>query len=635
MTVGPGYLRLNRLRVVWGRLAVYDQEFHDGVNIIRGQNGSGKSTIADFIFFVLGGEFDDWKDAAGRCDEAQAEIDTPRGKLTLRRRVTTSQEPVLVYFGSMEDAMQSTMEGWERFPIRRQAGRESFSQVMFRSLLIPEAQSEGAANITMHQVLRLCYSDQRTPAPRLFRFETFDTHSIREAVGDLLCGISGYEVYEIGLELRERKKELEYVEMRIEGLQDALPNDEALNTVELLEAAIGRLRTEAAELREDINRVDELIEAGDVKDYLGERRSAQAALIKERSQLKGLESTEKNLEFELREIGEFVSFLGELMEKVSFAEATFAAIGSIEFTHCPACGEELDTETPKVRCIVCKTPVDSEREGARYNQIRLDLEIQARESRQLIRQKEGERRSARQESRRIRREHEKALSAFDLRYAGGNGPREAFLATRTGRLGHIEAEIDYLLKSRGPVARIAELMAEREELVSRVETLRTRDETLRRAVARRRPRALSLVSDFAASILRSDLPRQTEFMVAESVAVDFRSDAVSVGGLVNFAESSNVFLKNAAVLALLLAAGTDEMFHHPRFLLIDNVEDKGMEERRSHLFQRIIVERVTELTTPYQVVFTTSMMNPTLELEDYTIGPLYTGESRSLNLGRQ
>ena len=177
--------------------------------------------------------------------------------------------------------------------------------------------------------------------------------------------------------------------MHIRGLQDALPNDEALNTAELIEAAIGRLRTEAVKLREDIDRVDELVEAGDVKDYLGERRSAQAALIKQRSQLRDLESTEKNLEFELREIGEFVSFLGELMEKVSFAEATFEAIGSIEFTHCPACGEELDPETPKVRCIVCKTPVDSEREGARYNQIRLDLEIQARESRQLMRQKEA------------------------------------------------------------------------------------------------------------------------------------------------------------------------------------------------------------------------------------------------------
>ena len=65
MKSGTSYLRLNRLRIGRrGRIA-YEQGFHEGVNIIRGQNGSGKSTIADFIFFILGGEFDDWKDAAG------------------------------------------------------------------------------------------------------------------------------------------------------------------------------------------------------------------------------------------------------------------------------------------------------------------------------------------------------------------------------------------------------------------------------------------------------------------------------------------------------------------------------------------------------------------------------------------
>ena len=180
MTTAPTHLRINRLRILQGGNVAYDEEFHEGVNIIRGQNGSGKSTIADFIFFVLGGEFDDWKEVARHCDEAQAEVETPRGKMTLRRRVMQSQEPMLVYFGSMAEAFASTIEGWERFPIRRQANRESFSQVMFRSMLIPEAQSEGAANITMHQLLRLCYSDQRTPASRLFRFELFDTQNIRE-----------------------------------------------------------------------------------------------------------------------------------------------------------------------------------------------------------------------------------------------------------------------------------------------------------------------------------------------------------------------------------------------------------------------------------------------------------------------
>ena len=246
------YLRLNRLRIGRGGSIAYDNAFHEGVNIIRGQNGSGKSTIADSIFFVLGGEFGDWKSAMGRCSEVQAEIDTPRGKLTLMRRITSKQEPISVFFGPMEIAARSSMEGWEQFPIRRQGGRESFSQVMFRSLQIPEAQSEGASNVTMHQVLRLCYSDQRTPATRLFRYEDFDPQSIREAVGDLVCGISGYEIYEIGLKLRGLHKESEEIRLELHGLVRALPRDEAFTTPTLIEAAVKQLKHETTVLQREI-----------------------------------------------------------------------------------------------------------------------------------------------------------------------------------------------------------------------------------------------------------------------------------------------------------------------------------------------------------------------------------------------
>ena len=286
---GPGFLRLNRLRILQRGRVVYDQAFHEGVNIIRGQNGSGKSTISDFIFFILGGEFDSWKDAASQCDEAQAEVETPRGKLTLKRRTIKSQEPILVYFGPMSVASKSSLEGWERFPIRRQGGGESFSQVMFRSLLIPEAQSEGAANITMHQLLRLCYSDQRTPATRLFRFEPFDTQNIRQAVGDLICGVSGYEFYEIALELRNLQKQLGEIVVRLRALHSALPADHALDTPELILARIGNLRKESADLQQQLDNVDDLVEPGDVKQYLVKRRTAQRSLIKQRSNLNTLE----------------------------------------------------------------------------------------------------------------------------------------------------------------------------------------------------------------------------------------------------------------------------------------------------------------------------------------------------------
>ena len=302
MTKAPGYLRLNRLRVVRRGHVAYDHSFHEGVNIIRGQNGSGKSTIADFIFFILGGEFEDWKYAASQCDEIQAEIVTPRGNLTLKRQITSAQEPMLVYFGPMDDASESSLEGWERFPIRRQADRESFSQIMFRSLIIPEAQSEGASNITMHQLLRLCYSDQRTPATRLFRFELFDTQNIREAVGDLICGIGGYEVYEVGLKLRELNGELDDIQIRLRALHSALPRDQAFNTPELIHTAVDNLDRERSELQQQVDNVDLLVNPGEVKEYLAERRTAQASLIRQREKLQDIELAEKNLEYELREI---------------------------------------------------------------------------------------------------------------------------------------------------------------------------------------------------------------------------------------------------------------------------------------------------------------------------------------------
>jgi hypothetical protein len=201
---------LNRLRVIQGGNPVYDQRFHTGVNIVRGKNGSGKSTIADFIFYALGGEFENWKSVAANCDEVQAEISTASGVITVKRSIGKAQTPAMVFFGAFEEAAAQGLDGWQSYPIRRQAGgKESFSQIMFRASGIPEAQSQGAANITMHQLLRLLYADQRTPASFLFRYESFDTGEIREAVGDLVCGIHGYESYEIELELRILNKQFD------------------------------------------------------------------------------------------------------------------------------------------------------------------------------------------------------------------------------------------------------------------------------------------------------------------------------------------------------------------------------------------------------------------------------------------
>lgn len=626
------HFRINRLRVLARGRVIYDQAFHEGVNIIRGQNGSGKSTIADFIFYILGGEYDDWKEVARLCEEVQAEITTTKGLLTLKRAVGTKLSPVSVFFGSMKEAETQGIEGWEVFPIRRQNSRESFSQVMFRSASIPEAQSEGASNITMHQILRLCYSDQRTPATRLFRFESFDTHGMREAVGDVVCGLSGYEIYELGLRIRDLAKELEGIKTRLFGLLKALPPDAALRSTQNITDQLQQLAFEKAKLLDEITHADELVQSGQIKEHMHFRHNAQEKIARSQKELEVVDSRVSTLELEIREINDYQHYLLDSLKKLEFAEKSFHVIGAIEFTHCPACGESLGQNPPPGCCALCGARSDSDKEKSRYNKIRLDLDIQNRETKQLLMSKMAELDSMTQSRRRLQKQYSDELTKFEINFSGSNGPREAFLATRTTRVGYIDSETTYLIQSLELAGEIDKLNTKKDELESELDKLKQRVSSLQSVADKRRREAYSEISNIGASILHEDLDRQEEFRIAQTVNLDFRDDTIFVDGKINFAESSNVFLKNTAILSMFLASGNDHSFFHPRFLLLDNIEDKGMEVARSHLFQEIIVKRATELKLPYQIIFTTSMMNPALELDAYTIGPTYSKEQRTLAL---
>jgi hypothetical protein len=130
-------LRLSRLVVLKDGQRAYDEEFHAGMNIIRGVPGEGnsvgKSTIADMIFFALGGDLTQWKPEAASCDQVLAEVVLNGSVVTLRREITeASQQPMWIYFGDFESASSAGADGWQRYSYRRMSDRESFTQVLFR-----------------------------------------------------------------------------------------------------------------------------------------------------------------------------------------------------------------------------------------------------------------------------------------------------------------------------------------------------------------------------------------------------------------------------------------------------------------------------------------------------------------------
>ena len=225
------------------------------------------------------------------------------------------------------------------------------------------------------------------------------------------------------------------------------------------------------------------------------------------------------------------------------------------------------------------------------------------------------------------------LTEFVVKFDASTSPREAFVAQRVLRIGRIDGERAALERLRDRVLEVQALIEEKAELQKQIGALRDRLRTLQAASARRRSLAMSMVSDIARDILRQDLERQVEFRNAQAVAIKFADNSVMVDGVLNFAESSNVILKNTAILSLLLGATQDRDFYHPQFILMDNIEDKGMEQVRSHNFQEIVARASESADIEHQIIFTTSMISPELDDERYTIGPYYTHDGdRSLAL---
>lgn len=226
-------LFLQRLRIVTDTGAVaYDELFHRGVNIIRGKNSSGKSTIVRFIFFVLGGYYTDFVPQALKCRYVMAEVCINGTVVTLKRYLehrddgkVNPQAPIYIHFGPMEETLNLEPlnlepELWKRYGYTTTDKTRSFSNVLFEMLGYPEVKAD--SNITMHQILRLIYLDQESPVNSLFFYEPFDKEIYRETVANLLLGLYDQKYSDAKQELQNVVKSIAEVKVSIKNVSEFL-----------------------------------------------------------------------------------------------------------------------------------------------------------------------------------------------------------------------------------------------------------------------------------------------------------------------------------------------------------------------------------------------------------------------------
>lgn len=188
----------------------------------------------------------------------------------------------------------------------------------------------------------------------------------------------------------------------------------------------------------------------------------------------------------------------------------------------------------------------------------------------------------------------------------------------------------FLIQQQKAITQIDVLKKELEILSNDINNLKSSIHSKENVQKAKLQQAYFDIQSYTLQILKSDLGRQREFSNAKKVELDFPRNSFSLDGQNNFSESSNVYLKNSIRFAIFFASLKHQFFRFPRFILCDNIEDKGMQADRSKSFQREIVKLSQESNIEHQIIFTTSMVDDELNMTDLCVGDFYNEDNKTL-----
>lgn len=614
---------------------VYDEEFHPGVNIIRGKNSSGKSTIMNLLYFALGGDFTAWSQAASRCKSVLVEVIINGVVVTLRRIISTaSMRPLMIYHGNIDDALKNSDDGWKLFPYRLTEKTFSFSRVLFDLLGYPEVRSDaGDTNITMHQILRLMSVDQESPTDSLFRYDHFDYPITREAVSELLLGIYDNALYNYRLHEKDLQGVKKDLESEFRGLK-RLYRD----TADTIDTA--KVDQTIYEKEQSLTRLEQMItEKNQQTTYTVPRKSSVNVVAKIDS-LNVLKQEITELKLKIQSSEEdiidsqlFIESLTHKLDQIEDSILTRQSLGELPLTHCPQCLSPLQPVEQEGVCSLCHQPIDKEHSNSYASRVQQEIKMQISESRRIISSKEDRTRTYKQVLDQKVAQAEQLQRDINLSTRNSKPAGQEELERLYEMRGSVKQEVLYLKKQKQIAMRFAQLSEEIAQKNKELELLQRDIELLEQQQASNRKKAMDKIKTITAYILNKDLPRQSEFTTAKASEVDvnFKANSIALGGQFNYSASSNVYLKNSVRFAIFFASLVLDFFRYPAFIACDNMEDKGMEEERSQNFQKLLVAMCSKFPKEsYQMIFTTSMIAPELNTNDYCVGDAYTSENKSL-----
>ncbi|HKS13054.1 MAG TPA: hypothetical protein VJS90_08425 [Pseudomonas sp.] len=630
MTKSTMFIR--RLIIAYRGGRVYDERFHEGINVIRGDHSVGKTTILELLFYALGGEIKEnqWLHPADKCDIIFCELSINGNIFTLRRNILKGRVPPISIREGVYDDESKGSEAWKTYGSRRNEsdGKMSFSQQMFELLGWDSHKTDDYANLTMHQILRFLYVDQETASTKIFRTEDnprADSEGIRTAIAEFLLGLDNLDTHKLRQDLVLAEREFERIHADLIAMYRVL-GDESNLTPELLNQIIG----------ENIKEIIRLSNEPPIT------LSSDAALRENSERYKMLESVVANYDKQLQRFRQELFLLeGEIADCHMFEEsllfrkkalleskAAYAAIGTVNYTRCPCCLETV-AEPLDGYCHLCKVPSKDSSGSNNYMELLNQLDFQI-ENNKKVQDDYIEHRMGLLSSIEIAQISMQKSQVELTALAKQAGTVSAELVSNSRKIGYLESQNAVAERKISVINELNRNQNKKVQLSSVISDLRERLIAAHAGNKKRRENIYFGLCENIVSILGEErrvdgksYEEDFEQANVEDIEIDFAKDRMLVNGRVKFSGSSNYVKKNALNVSALIESIENKDYRLPRFMMLDAIENGGMTEYRSRLFQKTLVD-LFKGRTDFQLIYCTSMVLDELNNDEYGVGPFYS-----------
>tara|TARA_R110001583_G_scaffold9198_1_gene43426 strand:- start:1540 stop:3453 length:1914 start_codon:yes stop_codon:yes gene_type:complete len=608
----------------------FDEKFHEGVNIIRGENSRGKSTIANLIYYSIGGDVQGWSPEVLRfCEWVYVEIEIGSSLLTLRRRIDShSQKDMHIFYGSISDSMETSDLGWKIYPYSKSVNdRETFSKLLFRALDFPLISSAKDETITMHQILRLVYIEQLSSLGSLLENEDWDSPEKREMIRDILIGAYDSNLYALISEKQNVEKDLSYNKSRRNSIRETVSDTTLTLDKEKIQASINECKKTLEEIQDSINKIKKEKEVS-VNSISADVKAINEELSVYRKTLSSSLTIRDSLEVNISNSILFVQALEKKIVNIKESLEARKKFAEIDIKYCPSCFEELE-ETKEGHCKVCKSKLSGTL-NSRILRQKEEIEMQIIESKKIIKIDEEQLKKVVKEIKSItfklnakQKEYENLVNYTSTSF-------DKVLESFYQRKGLLEGEVNRLFNVLEITENYVTYNQKVSDLSGKKVALEEQISAKKEEQAKKSYKAISKIKQYTFDILKADRKTNGEyweksFGAPNKLTLDFRKNKYSLNSRDYFSASSLIILKNAIRYAIFFTSLELDYVKYPRFILCDNTEDKGMQDERSHVFQNKIVDLAKKFEEKkFQIIYTTSKISEDLDKNEYTIGDDYT-----------